>query len=220
MMTTLGCCWHHCTTSNDATMPNYGIQSRQYLWIILLKNFKCTTMMIGGIITPPPMTPWCQNAMASGVMVSPAYFNKKFQVYDNDDNSGMLLAWLHHLQWCNNAKLQHPELSVSLDYLIKKFQVYNNDDNSGMSSALLYHLWWCDNELLWHLESSVSLDYLIKKIQVYNNDDNSGMLSASLHHLWQCDDAGVIGISGLFYKKMSWCQTTASRVISISGLFY
>ncbi len=53
MMTTPRCHWHHCTTSNNAMMPNYGIwscryygiQSCQYLWIILLKNFKCMTMM-------------------------------------------------------------------------------------------------------------------------------------------------------------------------------
>jgi len=80
-------------------MPNYGIWSHQYLQIILLKNFKCT---------------------ASGVMVFPDYFIKKFQVYNNDDNSRML--WVIRIQ-CDNA-IQSP--------WHLNFQVCDNGDDDVM----------------------------------------------------------------------------------------
>jgi len=58
----------------------------------------------------------------------------------------------HHLWWCDNAKLQHPELCIN--YFIKKLQVYDNDDNSGMSLALSQHLQWHNDAKLQHLELS------------------------------------------------------------------
>ena len=52
-----------------------------------------------------------------GIMVvTDRYGIKKFQVYNNDDNSRMSSALSHHLRQCNDAKLRHPESSVSPDY--------------------------------------------------------------------------------------------------------